>query len=247
MKLDFQALLVKRTLLIALLAFVVLYSLAAWPFVLNSSMQNTSYVITSQTVSYAQVPNPVNLYLSSNESYTLSVVQQVGSGEAIAVISLQTAEPPSGHVYLSSHSAQWYVQSNPIPISASGVSYDRIVIGTLSSVPQNSLSNGEYWISHTSAGALLLQFSTGAVYVGPVVLLAIFGLFLRRFAVWTLLVALWVYDLIFLIPSILGSSYGLQISGTLEILAVGLLILAYVVSRLETSVRFRLAASRYPH
>lgn len=245
MKIDFQQLLVKRTLLIGLLAFVVLYSLAAWPFVLNSSMQNTSYVIASQSISYDQVPNPINLYLSPSESYTLSVVQQVGSGEVYAVISLQAAQAPSGHVYLSSQTTQWYVQSNPDPIVASGVSYDRIVIGTLSSVPQNSISNGEYWISHTSSGALLLQFSTGVVYVGPVVLLAILGIFLRRFAVWTLLVALWVYDLVFLIPSFLGSKYGLQISGTLEILAIGLLILVYVVSKLETSVRVRLAARRY--
>ncbi len=227
-------------LIVALIAFVILYSLAAWPFILNNSMQDTSYVLSSQSATYGQFPSPMNLFLSSNESYTLYLLKQTSTAEVYAVISSQPAQV-SGLVYISSQTEEWYVQPNAAPIPVSGQLYDRIVIGTLASVSQSTYSNGEYWITHTSLGSLLLQFSTIVVYAGPVILLAVIGISLRRFALWSFFVALWVYDLVFLIPGILGSKYGLQMSYTFAAFAIGLPVIAFVVSRLETSVRHRLA------
>lgn len=226
-------------LIVALIAFVILYSLAAWPFILDNSMQGTAYVISSQKIMYGQVPSPMNLFLSSNESYSMYLLKQTGTSEIYAVISSQPGQI-SGLVYLNSQTEEWYIQPNAAPIPVSGQLYDRIVIGTLVTVSQGTFSNGEYWITHTSLGSLLLQFSTLVVYVGPVILLAVIGISLRRFALWSFFVALWVYDLVFLIPGILGSKFGLQMSETFAALAIALPILAFVVIKLESSVRHRL-------
>jgi len=235
----------RRVLIAVVIAsFVILYSLAALPFFLNSTVQDTGNVLTSKSVSYGQVPSPMNFYLTPGEVYTMFIIQQVGGGEVYAVISSESAQAVSGLVFLRSQSAQWYVGASPAPIPINNYTYDRLAIGSLGTVSQASYSSGEYWLSHTQTGMLLLEMSTTIVYIGPLFLIAAIDFIIKRIAVWSIVLSIWFYALVFFIPGILGSGYGLQISDTLGASLVGLLLAVLIVSKLENAVRRRLAVSR---
>lgn len=230
--------------LVVILTFAILYVGASSPLILNSSLQNAAYTLNSVSISYSQVPRPFAFYLSPGSQYSLVVVQEVGHGETFAILTTQQQSPVSQGelVYISSQSQEWYVQSNPDPIPAGGLSYDRIVLGSIGLVSNSAFTSAETWLQ-TPNGQFALQISTILSYVGPAVFVLAMFLSTRRFSWWTIPTGVLFYGIVSFLPGLLGLNYGMSISTAMAAALAGLVITVFLTDKAQNYARGRIAAT----
>jgi hypothetical protein len=232
-------------LVVTLIGFAVVYGVSASPYVIHSSLQYTGYVTDKYSLSSSQVSPPIDLYLTPGVSYFLYLVTHYKPTETYAVISTDSISV-GALVFVNSTLGQWYVQSSPPPISISTpVSYDRIMLASSLKEVASPLSDNETYLTQTSEGQLILQLSS-LVLALPLVLVLLVRVVARRFALWSVVLAIWFVVATIFAADEVGSGYGTAASTSLEIGLVGLLVGVYVISRLENYVRLRLGASSRP-
>jgi len=221
------------------LGFVLLFVGLSVPYVLHNALQYTGNVTAATTIKGSQVSSPVSFYVNPGTQYNLYLVKQ--HDETYAVVSTVSV-PIGSQIFVNSSSAQWYVTAISPPINVSlGESYDRLILANSISVVSPSLASDESYYANSSTGNLLSELSSAAPVV-PFLFVLIARQFTKRWTLWSFVVVAWLYLGLVFAADELGASYGQAASITLEAALVGLPVVAYMVSRLEVSIRGRLAA-----